>query len=93
MSQAVKGDNEEAKVVKLDDNSMSEGDPKDQTRQPFLVRLLLALAGIKVLKQGLSDYGCGLGTSVNLGLSVYIFFFSNLMWLFSLSFFVFFLNR
>jgi hypothetical protein len=48
MGQAVEGDNE---VVKLDNSSVSEVDPKDQTRLPVLVHLLLALAGIGILKQ------------------------------------------
>jgi hypothetical protein len=42
MSQAVEGDNEEVEVVELDDDSVSEGDPKDQTRPLVLVCLLLA---------------------------------------------------
>lgn len=50
MSQAVEGDEEEVEVVELEDDSVSEGDPKDQTRPPVLVRLLLALAGTGVLK-------------------------------------------
>jgi hypothetical protein len=75
MSQAVEDDSEEVEVVELDDDSVSEGDPKDQTRQSVLVHLLLALAGTGVLKQGLSNFGSGSSMSVNLGLSVGIYIF------------------
>jgi hypothetical protein len=63
-------------VVELDDNSVSEGDPKDQTRPLVLVRLLIALAGTGVLKQGLSSSSSGSGTSVDLGFLVDIYIFS-----------------
>jgi hypothetical protein len=31
MSQAVEGDDEQVEVVELDDDTVSKGDPKDQT--------------------------------------------------------------
>ena len=96
MSQAIKGDNEEVEVVELDDNMVSEGDSKDQTRPLVLVRLLLALAEIEVLKQGLSSFGSSSSTSMDLGFSVDILFFfsslSDLVWLISFSISAFFLN-
>ena len=75
MNQAVEGDNEKVEVVELDDSSMSEGNLKDQTRLPVLVHLLLALAGTRVLKQGLSGSGSSSSASVDLGFSVDILFF------------------
>jgi hypothetical protein len=74
MSQAVEGDDEQVEVVKLDDDIVSEGDPKDQTWSSILVRLLLALAGIGVLKQGLSHSGSSLDALMDLGFSVDFFF-------------------
>jgi hypothetical protein len=69
-SHAVEGDEEEVEVVELEDDSVSEGDPKDQTRPPVLVRLLLALAGTGVLKHVLSGWGSGSGATMVLGFSV-----------------------
>ena len=71
MSQGLEGDEEvdEEVVVELEEDSVSEGDPRDQTRPPVRVRLLLALAGTGVLKHGFSGSGSGSGT---LGLSVKI---------------------
>jgi hypothetical protein len=63
-------------VVELDDNSVSEGDLKDQTRPLVLVHLLIALAGTGVLKQGLSSSSSGSGMSVDLGFLVDIYIFS-----------------
>lgn len=49
-SQGLEGDDED-EAVEVEDESDKEGDPRDQTRGPVLERLLLALAGIGVLKQ------------------------------------------
>ena len=42
---------EEEEVELEEDDSVKEGDPRDQTLTPVLVRLLLALAGTGVLKK------------------------------------------
>lgn len=57
MSQGLDGDEEEEEELELEDVSVNEGDPSDQTRPPVRVRLLLALAGTGVLKQGFSGKG------------------------------------
>lgn len=48
--QGLEGDDED-EALEVEDESDKEGDPRDQIRRPVLERLLLALAGIGVLKQ------------------------------------------
>jgi hypothetical protein len=75
MSPELEGDEEEDEEVELEEDSVSEGDPRDQTRPPVLVRLLLALAGTGVLKHGfVSSLGVsGSGSDASfLGFSVKI---------------------
>lgn len=55
MSHGLDGDeDDEEEVVELEDDSVKHGDPRDQTRPPVRALLLLALAGIGVVKQGFS---------------------------------------
>lgn len=54
MSQGLEGEEEEDEEVELEEDSVNEGEPSDQTRPPVRARLLLALAGTGVLKQGFS---------------------------------------
>lgn len=55
MSHGLDGDeDDDEEVVELEDDSVKDGDPRDQTRPPVRDRLLLALAGIGVVKQGFS---------------------------------------
>lgn len=60
MSHGLDGHDEvEDEELELEDDSVNDGDPSDQTRPPVRVRLLLALAGTGVLKQGLRASGSG----------------------------------
>lgn len=52
MSQGLAGDDEEDDVVEQEDESVNDGERRHQTRPLVLLRLLLALTGMGVLKQG-----------------------------------------
>lgn len=52
MSQGLAGDEEEDDVVEQEEESVNDGERRHQTRPLVLLRLLLALAGMGVLKQG-----------------------------------------
>ena len=54
MSQGLERDEEDDDEVELEDDSVNDGELRDQTRPPVRARLLLALAGTGVLKQGFS---------------------------------------
>jgi hypothetical protein len=53
MSQVVEDDSEEVEVVKLDDDSVSKGDPvKNRTDNRLMITLLLAIARVSVQCSG-----------------------------------------